>query len=63
MSTTSAASTNLPTAMAMLSEAAGFAGLPGVETFAAEFRDWPDVVAPPPPGWSVADWQLHARAR
>ena len=41
------------------SEAAGFAGLPGVETFAAEFRDWPNVVAPPPPGWCIAGWHLH----
>jgi glyoxylase-like metal-dependent hydrolase (beta-lactamase superfamily II) len=41
------------------SEANGFAGLPGVETFAAEFRDWPNVVAPPPPGWTVADWHLR----
>lgn len=41
-------------------EAAGFAGLPGVETFAREFRGWPDLVATPPaPGWSVADWHLH----
>lgn len=40
-------------------EAAGFAGLPGGETFAEEFRRWPDVVQPPPPGWSVADWQLR----
>ena len=43
------------------SEAAGFAGLPGVETFAAEFRDWPGVTDPPPyPGWSAADWTLRA---
>ncbi len=42
-------------------EAAGFAGLPGVETFADEFRRWPDLVASPPaPGWSIADWQLHS---
>jgi glyoxylase-like metal-dependent hydrolase (beta-lactamase superfamily II) len=41
------------------SEAAGFAGLPGVETFAEEFRGWPDLVLhPPAPGWSVADWNL-----
>jgi glyoxylase-like metal-dependent hydrolase (beta-lactamase superfamily II) len=41
-------------------EAAGFAGLPGVETFADEFRGWPDVVTTPPkPGWTVADWQLQ----
>jgi glyoxylase-like metal-dependent hydrolase (beta-lactamase superfamily II) len=37
------------------SEAAGFSGLPGVETFADEFRGWPDVV----PGWSPGDWTLH----
>jgi glyoxylase-like metal-dependent hydrolase (beta-lactamase superfamily II) len=40
-------------------EAAGFAGLPGVETFADEFRSWPDVTDPPPPGWTVGDWQLR----
>jgi glyoxylase-like metal-dependent hydrolase (beta-lactamase superfamily II) len=40
-------------------EAAGFAGLPGVETFAEEFRAWPDLVSnPPAPGWSIADWHL-----
>ena len=33
--------------------------LPGIETFAAEFRDWPDVVSPSPPGWTVADWHLR----
>ena len=41
------------------SEAAGFAGLPGFETFAAEFRDWPEVASPPPPGWTIADWHLR----
>jgi glyoxylase-like metal-dependent hydrolase (beta-lactamase superfamily II) len=41
------------------SEAAGFAGLPGVETFASEFRGWPDVVSPPPAGWAIADWHLR----
>lgn len=41
-------------------EAAGFAGLPGVETFAEEFRTWPDVATPPPaPGWTTADWSLR----
>lgn len=40
-------------------EAAGFAGLPGIETFAEEFRGWPDVAAPPPPRWTVGDWQLR----
>ncbi len=41
-------------------EAAGFAGLPGVEIFAEEFRSWPDVAAPPPvPGWTTADWCLR----
>ena len=41
-------------------EAAGFAGQPGVETFADEFRHWPDPVShPPAPGWSIADWTLH----
>ena len=36
-------------------EAAGFAGLPGVETFADEFRTWPDVV----PGGAPAGWTLR----
>jgi glyoxylase-like metal-dependent hydrolase (beta-lactamase superfamily II) len=41
-------------------EAAGFAGQPGVETFAEEFRTWPrPVSAPPCPGWTIADWTLH----
>lgn len=39
-------------------EAAGFAGLPGIETFADEFRGWPDVVSAPPPGWTIGDWRL-----
>lgn len=40
-------------------EAAGFAGLPGVETFADEFRTWPQPVSHPPhPGWTIADWTL-----
>ncbi len=42
------------------SEAAGFAGLPGVETFAEEFRTWPNVTQQlPVPGWTVADWTLR----
>jgi glyoxylase-like metal-dependent hydrolase (beta-lactamase superfamily II) len=41
------------------SEAAGFAGLPGTPTFAEEFRGWPEVVVPPPPGWTVGDWHLR----
>ncbi len=40
-------------------EAAGFAGLPGCETFADEFRDWPEVVVPPPPGFAIANWTLR----
>ncbi len=45
------------------SEASGFAGLPGFETFADEFRFWPEVVtAPPAPGWTVADWHLTPAA-
>lgn len=36
-------------------EAAGFAGLPGVETFADEFRTWPDVA----PGCTTAEWTLR----
>lgn len=43
-----------------LSEAAGFSGQPGFETFADEFRAWPGVVtALPSPGWTVADWTLR----
>lgn len=42
------------------SEVAGFAGRPGFETFADEFRDWPDVVtALPVPGWTIKDWHLE----
>jgi glyoxylase-like metal-dependent hydrolase (beta-lactamase superfamily II) len=42
------------------SETAGFAGRPGVETFADEFRTWPDVVMTlPVPGWKVSDWSLR----
>lgn len=42
------------------SEAAGFAGQPGVETFAEEFRTWPNVADPlPSPGWTTADWTLR----
>jgi glyoxylase-like metal-dependent hydrolase (beta-lactamase superfamily II) len=40
-------------------ETAGFAGLPGVETFAGEFRQWPAVADPPPDGWSVSEWSLR----
>ncbi len=41
-------------------EAAGFAGLPGVETFAEAFRVWPRVADPlPAPGWTIADWTLR----
>jgi glyoxylase-like metal-dependent hydrolase (beta-lactamase superfamily II) len=41
-------------------EAAGFAGLPGIETFADEFRSWPQVVTTQPsPGWTIADWSLR----
>jgi glyoxylase-like metal-dependent hydrolase (beta-lactamase superfamily II) len=44
-------------------EAAGFAGLPGVETFADEFRSWPDLVSSPPaPGWRQQDWMLRSAA-
>lgn len=43
------------------SEAAGFAGRPGVETFADEFRNWPDPVArPPAPGWRIDAWTLRS---
>ncbi len=41
-------------------EAAGFAGEPGVETFADEFRNWPQVATVPPrPGWTAGDWTLR----
>jgi glyoxylase-like metal-dependent hydrolase (beta-lactamase superfamily II) len=41
-------------------EAAGFAGLPGVETFAGDFQAWPDLVSSPPaPGWRQEDWRLR----
>ena len=41
-------------------EVAGFAGRPGVPTFAEEFRSWPDVARPPPhPGWTIDDWTLR----
>jgi glyoxylase-like metal-dependent hydrolase (beta-lactamase superfamily II) len=41
-------------------ETFAFAGLPGVETFADEFRDWPGVVsALPVPGWTMSDWTLR----
>jgi glyoxylase-like metal-dependent hydrolase (beta-lactamase superfamily II) len=41
-------------------EAAGFAALPGIATFAAEFRAWPDLVSVlPDPGWTAADWTLR----
>jgi glyoxylase-like metal-dependent hydrolase (beta-lactamase superfamily II) len=41
-------------------EAAGFAGQPGIETFAEEFRTWPGQVSTPPvPGWRIDDWRLR----
>lgn len=41
-------------------EAPGFASEPGVETFAAEFRSWPDVVSTPPrDGWTIDQWTLR----
>lgn len=41
-------------------EEAGFAGLPGVETFAAEFQCWPALVSEAPgPGWTAAGWTLR----
>ena len=40
-------------------EATGFAGEPGFETFADEFRGWPDVVTSlPVPGWAIDNWHL-----
>jgi len=42
-----------------VAEAAGFAGFPGFETFAEEFRSWPEVARPPPsPDWTPANWSL-----
>jgi glyoxylase-like metal-dependent hydrolase (beta-lactamase superfamily II) len=41
-------------------EAAGFAGEPGVDTFAEAFRTWPDALARlPAAGWRMADWRLR----
>lgn len=49
-----------PERLGPAAEAAGFAGLPGFETFAGEFRAWPDLVATPPmPGWRIEDWALQ----
>ncbi len=43
-----------------VAEATGFAKQPGVETFADEFRSWPQIVtAEPEPGWTVSDWTLR----
>lgn len=42
------------------SEAAGFAGQSGFQTFADEFRGWPEIVThPPQPGWRIEDWVLR----
>lgn len=41
-------------------EATGYAGIPGVETFADEFRSWDTLVtALPEPGWTIDTWSLH----
>jgi glyoxylase-like metal-dependent hydrolase (beta-lactamase superfamily II) len=49
-----------PDRLGHAAEAAGFAGLPGIETFADEFRHWRDPVsALPAPGWTQALWHLH----
>lgn len=41
-------------------EALCFAGKPGIETFAEEFRTWPDVVsALPRDGWTIDQWSLR----
>lgn len=41
-------------------ESRGFAGQPGVETFAEEFRSWTDVVSVlPSAGWDQSQWTLH----
>lgn len=48
-----------PNRLGHAAEAAGFAGDPGIETFAEEFRTWPDVVSRPPiPLWRQSDWSL-----
>lgn len=52
-----------PQRLGHATEALGFAGKPGVETFADEFRTWPDVVtAPPRPGWTIDNWSLQPAA-
>jgi glyoxylase-like metal-dependent hydrolase (beta-lactamase superfamily II) len=49
-----------PDRLGHASETLGFAGRPGVETFAEEFRTWPNPVSRlPHPGWSIADWSLR----
>jgi glyoxylase-like metal-dependent hydrolase (beta-lactamase superfamily II) len=41
-------------------ESLGFAGKPGIETFAEEFRTWPDVVSVLPyEGWTIDQWTLR----
>lgn len=48
-----------PERLGHVSEALGFAGKPGFETFADEFRAWPNVVSSPPPdGWTIDHWSL-----
>lgn len=42
------------------SESLGFAGAPGFETFAEEFRTWPDVVSTMPhDSWDQMQWSLR----
>lgn len=49
-----------PDRLGHAAEAPGFAGEPGVETFADEFRSWPNVTSRPPhDGWSIDQWILR----
>ncbi len=49
-----------PDRLGHAAEALGFAGDPGFETFADEFRSWPRVVsAQPRDGWSIDRWSLQ----
>ncbi len=49
-----------PDRLGHAAEAPGFAGEPGVETFADEFRSWPNVTSRPPrDGWSIDQWTLR----
>jgi glyoxylase-like metal-dependent hydrolase (beta-lactamase superfamily II) len=48
-----------PDRLGHATESLGFAGEPGLETFADEFRTWPNVASRPPHvGWSIDHWTL-----